>query len=256
MLKWFEMSVFLKTLKKTFSALILSAGVFIFLGTLHSSLAQPMGGCDPEFLEAMDKRAWMEGEREMEAAQTIIKKQASILQYSCFLNQLPSAASLWSNSWPSINPIRKTNMSQKLGSVVAGPAQAYLRNNFAYSGLCESMYDAWQESKCADFDKGNFWEFKDLVGFDPRQFPLECPAQEARTERWTDAMRIAYPAPGGAGGLDPLNPYMKLIEGPCNETPIVKTGVLVSGTIDEDPVEETFCIPPGCVAGPGADECG
>ena len=54
-------------------------------------------GCDPEFLDVMEARAWMEGQREVEVAARIILKPDSVLEYSCFdnrIDQLGAAANL------------------------------------------------------------------------------------------------------------------------------------------------------------------
>jgi hypothetical protein len=49
--------------------------------------AQPGGipnSCDPEFHETLKQRAWLEGQREIEAAAALIVKPDSVLEYSCF----------------------------------------------------------------------------------------------------------------------------------------------------------------------------
>ncbi len=40
--------------------------------------------CDSEFMETLNSRAWLAGQRDVENAEALIRKQDSVLQYSCF----------------------------------------------------------------------------------------------------------------------------------------------------------------------------
>ncbi len=49
-------------------------------------------GCDPEFLDALEAKTWMEGQREVEVASRLILKADSVLQYTCFNTQVAALA--------------------------------------------------------------------------------------------------------------------------------------------------------------------
>ncbi|MEZ5813179.1 MAG: hypothetical protein R3E13_00390 [Alphaproteobacteria bacterium] len=63
---------------------------------MHSAASAGPGvsaGCDPDFWNVLSARAEAEGQREMEAAQRLILKPDSTLQYSCFDGQLDALGS-------------------------------------------------------------------------------------------------------------------------------------------------------------------
>lgn len=45
-------------------------------------------GCDPDFYDVLEARSWLEGQREVEVASKLILKPDSVLEYSCFNNQV------------------------------------------------------------------------------------------------------------------------------------------------------------------------
>ena len=75
---------------------ILTFALVVFSSAAFAGAAPNVSpGCDPDFLDVMESRAWLEGKREMEVAQRLIVKQDSVLEYSCFnlrLNEVGLAA--------------------------------------------------------------------------------------------------------------------------------------------------------------------
>ncbi|MCF8495887.1 MAG: hypothetical protein K9G62_04375 [Alphaproteobacteria bacterium] len=209
--------------------------IFLFsAGLAGFADAQTSQSCDPLFMHALEKKAWKEGNREKEVAYNIMEGQASVLQYSCFsthISQLAGPGAAWSNDWEGPIPINVTNMGDSLQKLVGGPMESYLGANFP-GGVCQSMAGVWHESKCNNFDKDSFVDLSDNSG-----------------------------CGGGLGDLliggdeDPVKMYMPFIEGPCNETPAIKTGVIINQNANP-PLEETICIPPGCTTSPGSTICG
>lgn len=68
-------------------ALLFAALLGILMQAPQQAHAQATA-CDPEYMDALEARAWLEMQRELLQNQNIITKPDSVLEYSCFTNDL------------------------------------------------------------------------------------------------------------------------------------------------------------------------
>ena len=189
----------LMNLKKTgfYRDLGLKAGLFLcaaLLAVLVSNVtyaANPASPCDPEYMDALESRAWLEAEREIAQNKNLIYKPDSVLQYTCFDKFLNEAASNfgaerqfsetthWGGSTPS--GFSQNSTDDALKAMVLDPLVTYLLTNFNDSGgagkmgtylnnrlpgnapdpnnmdvtganySCDQMQMVWQEARCMNF---------------------------------------------------------------------------------------------------------
>jgi len=185
----------------------------------------------------------MEGQREVEAAESIIvKPENSIMQYSCFKD-------LAGNNGEN-------------GSIVQAPLSAYVKGSFGNKkgggsgGPCIKMEQIWQATKCKDFDKDWFMTFDELMEKDPRSVPDQCDSA-ARNKAWATAIKEAYPkpaTPAAKGGMDAVQTYRGAFGGgKCEDSEIVPTGLsMQEGKTSEG---EYTCSTPGCYYDPQTKKC-
>ncbi len=64
-----------------------------FMQVQYSCGAAPETPCDPEYMDALEARAWMEAQREISQNKNLIYKPDSVLEYTCFDLFLNEAAS-------------------------------------------------------------------------------------------------------------------------------------------------------------------
>jgi hypothetical protein len=86
--------------------------------------------CDAEFMDQMTGIAELEAQREVEVSQILIKKPASVLEYSCFGDM---ALDLGAKS------VFGLNATGTISGVLSGLTTG-----------CVSMADAWMAAKCAN----------------------------------------------------------------------------------------------------------
>ncbi len=240
--------------------------VFILGTALHAHAQDLPPTCEPEYMDVLEERAWMEGKREMELAQHIILKADSVLEYSCFrdrMSDLSNIGARWSNGDAWQSDLHKDpnvgygDMGTALGALVGAPLDSYLNANFghkygggSYNGnasACNGMYLIWTFLKCHNFDVNNFKTFEQLRNADPRILPSLC-NEANRAGKWSDAINAAYPppaAPALAGGMDKTIHYNEKLSGQCSQATPIPTGVTVSPP-GVPPYEEHLCLPPGC----------
>lgn len=233
--------------------LIFTIFLFLSVGMPQASYAAivPDTACDSEFLDVIEARSWMEGKREMEAAQLIILKPDSVLEYSCFEQQLNALSS--SSPWSNQNS--HGNMSSGLQFVSAANTN-FLNSNFGSPGggtgsafTCGSMnviFELWDDMKCRNMDTVNFRTFQELEGADFRTLPNAC-NDPNRGSKWTAAIATTNPAPADpptAGGVTLLNSLLgQLDPTACSGLSPIETGVIVQGTA---PYADAVCSAPSC----------
>lgn len=193
---------------------VLTATLF-FVHAPHSC-AQGLGenaGCATDTWQAMVNQAALETRREDLMNKRYIVKSGSVLQYSCFADNITTMATeiapifsgnpLWGNKIVVLydgatqvvvnayqNGLSPTSLEEALSLVVDETLNAYITSQFdhevlsattAYSApdpLCYNMSAIWQAAKCKNFDDTQvFYRFEDLIGFDPREFPPNMPCQ-------------------------------------------------------------------------------
>lgn len=239
--------------------------LMVVFALARPAAAQPIPpSCDANYYTVMSARAGLSASREMEAAQRIIRKPDSTLEYTCYalnvLNNLavitgPPPRFLFSDDQ---NPL---SMDEALAGLVLEPMNEYLDDNFwhlylggAFPGfgggplICDAMMQVWNAAKCRDFDR-NFLTLAEMVAVDPRTLPAPCVT--ARGLYMGAMTAAAFPLPGAPGGMDILDTFQP--EMSTCATPPVRTGVMItpaSGPAYADAV----CIAPGCYYN-GAGAC-
>lgn len=217
-------------------------------------------GCDPQFARVLGERAWMEGERELEAAQRILLKADSVLQYSCFVGEATAAGLAFNTIF---SDRKESGQSERYMSYIAmgppagtGPGGNYLNVNFGHNfaggffssgGPCASMGAVWKFVKCSDFNMDWFKTFEELAAGDPRTMPWPC-TSASRNQAWNDALVAAFPPPSTPavpGGMDQVIHYNKrMFGGDCSDSQPIPTGFEVKyggGTL-----KDHVCAAPGC----------
>lgn len=166
--------------------------------------------CDPEFMEAMKARAWLEAQREITQNQNLITKPDSVLEYSCFRGFLNKAAMNFSinglnrqfsetDQWET-SGFSQTSTDQALSNVVGQALNSFLNQNFNHSALggrlssidlsaqhsasvngnqaydCDVMARVWELARCQNFAQRTaqdfFYDFNYYMeNDDPRNLP-------------------------------------------------------------------------------------
>jgi hypothetical protein len=247
------------TIKRAFC---LKALAVIAVATLLASVpagvqaapAQGDPGCDTEFLDAVDAKGWLEGQRDLTQSENLLSKSDSVLEYTCFQQMLETLAVkagpqfsesvLWSQvpglTWLSLDISLEQIVGQELiaylqanfahtyrgGRDIPGASQAITRNPGAY--VCGAMKYVWEKSKCAqfmekepksatnaNFDIDGFYEFSRYATTDPRRLPIQVASCAAPTENYALAGNAAYNIPaGGTAGVFPNTYYVMPTENP------------------------------------------
>lgn len=242
-------------------------------GFLH---AQPLpDSCDADYFDVLRARSYLEGKREMDAAQRIILKADSVLEYSCFYIDVDFVGN-WGATFSENglvgaggNPpefdggigIFGGSLDSALGHVVETSLVGFMESfSHIYGGgtytvpalgaLCNPMNVVWAASKCANFDP-NWWvRLGRLPARDIRTLPDPC-SEPDRATTIRAALDASYPDPqpvAASGGMDAVNSFLGHISGGCS-TPesrdAISTGIrgiYSNGTM----VDEAICINPRC----------
>lgn len=156
--------------------------VFVWQGKGVAGLV-PNSACDQDFLNLMNRKAEMSGQRDLEQAAAIILKSDSILQYSCFSDHIDDLG---------ID-----------GGTVKDPMNKYLQQNFNYNAAsgqssvsknCGMMAQVWQFSKCKNVYMATFPTFAELTSTDIRNLPAACGSYDSNhNSRWSNWVSEANP---------------------------------------------------------------
>lgn len=219
--------------------LVCSTALIFGLASLaYAQVSRP--GCDPEFMDAIEAKAWLHGQRRITQNQNLITKPDSVLEYSCF-NQFigyvafnPDGRRFSENdptlaTWGSVSAVHEYSLDLALFYTVTQPLIDYLRENFSHTYLagrlepaggappgygeynCDAMAHVWREARCMNFMDEDvaalgaldgFYEFAFYGGNDPRLLPREYPACTPDTTRITAAFTETYAADGNRDGAD------------------------------------------------------
>ncbi|MCB9991548.1 MAG: hypothetical protein H6867_09260 [Rhodospirillales bacterium] len=191
------------------------AGLFLCAALLFysvSSHAQPTSTCDPEYMDALEAKAWLEAQREISQNKNFIFKPDSVLEYTCFDRFLDEAASNFAehrqfsetDRW-SGHPMHFSNTTtdRALTLVVSQPLQAYLTANFTTPGnmgdylnnrkpglerlpkaavngadyACAQMQRVWFAARCMNFNEQQENDFDGF--FDFEYYELVDPREES-----------------------------------------------------------------------------
>ena len=112
-----------------FGALALGFTMTLCLGAAsHAAVTSP---CDPQYMDALEGRAYLEAQREIMQNQNLIFKADSILSYVCFDAFAGHASSNVGDIFSNGNQ----PMAGSMDSVVINSMTAYINNNFNHSLL-------------------------------------------------------------------------------------------------------------------------
>jgi hypothetical protein len=195
-------------LKKTGLALMLLVAGLLMLPNSQAFAQAATTPCDPQFMQALEARAWLEAQREITQNENLIVKPDSVLEYSCFIGFLDMAASNFTidgvnrqfsetTAWAS-NGFGQTSTDQALTHVVAQALGTYIDANFPNNFLggrlaipgnkpngntmntvnggtpynCATMAEVWEQARCQNFDQDSpndgFHDFLWYQQNDPR----------------------------------------------------------------------------------------
>ncbi len=257
---------------KTYSLIAIGVALFMLFvfPTQNNVCAGPASApssCDPVYMESLESRAWLEGEREIIQNQNYIVKPDSVLEYTCWDRALIDVtagpiAAIFSDEWRGVTA--PPPMLAQLEASVLPHAIGYLGANFlhefgggtwvgsggaapfsASGNPCTVMRDTWFLAKSENFIPDpaidGFYTFFEYIGMpDPRIYPTPSPGPGA--EAWIENMLIGYNIesllgrppndfPDGYPFRDPLEiDFIELIRPrliPGVCTPPVPTGVTV-----------------------------
>lgn len=119
------------------------AGLLSFFSLSSSSNAQPTSPCDPEYMDALEARAWLEAQREISQNKNFIFKPDSVLEYTCFGQFMNIAASNFganrqfseTDKWDGHpDGFSSITTDLALSEVVIKPLASYLAANFNTAG--------------------------------------------------------------------------------------------------------------------------
>lgn len=209
--------------------------------------------CDADFHNLLRTKAWMEAQREIEVAETLILDPAKVLEYTCFKDYADYFATktVFGNE-----DDRKTEytyaggppaMTDATSPSTKDPALLGFIDSFA-SGLslgCTTMKSIWDDVRCDDVDKGKYFkDFDGLVSSDPRS----C-SNSTRDDNWEEADELFFPddfREVDDGGTDKLDTFLKKMDPTnCGASAVVKTGVIIK-VGGETVTTDSACLAPGC----------
>lgn len=183
----------------------------------------PATSCDPEYMDALEARAYMEAQREIAQNKNLIFKPDSVLEYSCFgsfLNRLAGANLFSEEGCCGTAGLGSGSLDAALQTAVGSVLMTYLGNNFnntflngrspldyTFTGVagggyeCDRMQQVWDTAKCMNFfdegDHDGFYDFSWYITHDPRTFNLAGTA--GPRSRWDPAGTGAGANSCGAG---------------------------------------------------------
>jgi len=233
----------------------------------------PPTGCDPEYYDSLEARAWLEAQREITQNQNLIFKPDSVLEYTCFDKFVGELAhsGLFSESGRWGSGLGGDSLDKALDKTVMEPLFTYYTNNFPHaflggrlgysynmasrgSGLsgyfCDTMNKIWQQAKCMNFvdneTNDGFFTFEQYRdGADKRALPTQCSGD--LSEKYIQAINTAWA--DVPWEKDPVVMFYDDIDhSDCSQSPVISTGVKVVRPTAEVPEhEEKYCVMQGCV---------
>ena len=208
--------------KKSFvfrSFLTWTFSLLLALTVQAGSVRAQATACDPQFMDAIDARGFVEAARENVQNQNLIFKPDSVFEYSCFRDHVPPTSlyadylfRMSSITGPTTDPIGQY-LTQNF-------ADEYLNSRYTApnpalpappAGMCNAIASLWEVSRCM-----NFYNREDLEGFfdltyytsgEPRQLPTSLAACPAPAYTGLNmALDIAY---NGRVPIWTMGPYLR-----------------------------------------------
>ena len=241
--------------RKFLLTLLLGAALAVGNPGNNKSLADnaaPATPCDPQYMDALEARAYLQAQREITQNQNLIYKPDSVLEYTCFQQFLNAAGTNWDDRqfsettrWDTAG-FDATTTDLALSKVAGEALSSYIALNFPHAYLggraegagpydpsgdvggteytCDVMAQVWDLAKCKNFfdrmDTDAFFDFPYYSGQDPRQYPsgglfaaCAAPASEIN-----GALGIAYNNRQASHTLSPENNFLDGVT--YNEDPV------------------------------------
>jgi hypothetical protein len=191
-----------KTKFSKYGHAIMATCAVLLLGHSQAFAQSNTTPCDPQYMDALEARAWMEAQREIAQNQNLITKPDSVLELTCFNKHLNVLAGQASNMlsettrWGSIPGLGNESTDVALQDLVLAGLVNYIETNFSHEFIggrsatphqafetevsagnyeCGVMAMVWNEAKCMnmlqkeDFD--GFYDFSWYQTQDPRHLP-------------------------------------------------------------------------------------
>lgn len=261
-----------------FCAFMAAGGMFT---AVQAAAPDARPGCDPEFMDAIEARAWLHGQRRISQNQSLIYKPDSVLEYSCFNQYLgylaanPQGRRFSENhppypTWPVVSGISDTSLDFALFEVVYNPLVSYLGSNFGHTFLggrtvdaggqapqwgqfnCSAMSYVWRLARCSDFAENEqgtynvgddeFYDFPWYAANDPRRLPAEYEACRPPEQQIRAAMIETYRGEGQDGQHGTEWESFVLME---ENTPAIDTTQYEEDPIPTDVILD-FVLPGDC----------
>ncbi|HEY0901647.1 MAG TPA: hypothetical protein VGD95_05940 [Micavibrio sp.] len=195
---------FLNPLSLRYGVMAITFGVAMSFSAGAMAQTTP---CDPQYMDALESRAYLEAQREIAMNENLILKPDSVLEYSCFDQIMGMVARApgdrgnfsESNRWGEIPNHDAQSLDRAFDTVVTAALRNYIQNNFSHTFLggrstddhtvsnvvgtagnynCTNMRTVWMAAKCMNFfdrPEDRFHDFQYLTSNDPRQLPTACP---------------------------------------------------------------------------------
>lgn len=206
-----------------FSLVVMMMGAINLVAPSSAQAASlPPTACDPEYMDALEARAWMEAQREISQNKSIIYRPDSVMAYTCFdkmVGALLKKQGTWpfsenSTPWGSIENRTDNSTLDVIKAVVGGTLRGHWDGNslnkflnddrygleYSYSDIargdysCSQMTTVWTTYIHADFiqkaDADGFFDFKWYEGDDPRKYGVATP--KTPPGDWGDKQTIAF----------------------------------------------------------------
>jgi len=260
--------------QKSFKSLALTALVSLSIGMAFAptpSSAQTVGkGCDPKIMGAMQKKGWMEAQREIMIAQATIAKPDSVFALGCFqtfYNGYTGSISFFNNKNYAATTVLN-NVNSFVGAAFSGQK---LGGGHFTSGAqntnintCSAMMDLWKVARCSNIDLPSklMDTLQDIGSYNRGLFPQACtnlppygnagsPVTPVGTFYGNKVAKFVLGDAGSGAAFDDMNLFtdvtapLSLTSGK-NCAAGIPTGVTMK--IGGNDVPEIICPNPGCVS--------
>lgn len=254
--------------KKSFKfySLVAVASLSIGLGVApNMANAQTVGpGCDPEFMAAMQKKGWMEAQREIMIAQATIAKPDSVFALGCFDSFYNSYKG--TVTFHNSNGYANSSVQNSVNNYVGAAFSGQRLGGGHYTGgaqntvltTCGAMMSLWNVARCSNLDLPSklLDTLQDIKNYDRGAFPTACaaPTGFGSTGSATTPLGTFYGSKvtnkSVGANFDDMNLFTSVTAprsvagGACAKG--IPTGVLINTSGSES--QEVVCPNPGCVS--------
>ena len=253
----------MKNIKNNAGKILVTTAAFLLMSLPALAQTPPPTACDPQYMDALEARAWSEAQREISTNKNLITKPDSVFEYSCFIDFVSDLAlyfDLFSEKGcggTCGSGLGTNSLDQALGAVVIASVENYLTTQFPASDKalgnsstitktskslggakqsCLDMLAVWENARCEDLDETGksrgFYDFGWYTSNDSRKYPKACPSAGATQARFTKNIGVAFNGNQAQ--------YVLMTENPNDTTPY-----------NTDPVVSNFAkiLPVGAMIG-------